>query len=62
MAKPKAKADSEHCLSCGGCVSVCPQDAISLENLIAFVDQSKCTSCNICVNTCPIGAISLGDE
>ena len=62
MAKPKAKVDKKLCLSCGGCVSVCPQDAITLENLIAYVDSSKCTSCNICVNTCPNGAIALEDK
>ena len=59
MAKPKAKVDENQCLSCGGCVSVCPQDAISMKNLIAYVDSGKCISCEICVNTCPIGAISM---
>ena len=59
MVKPKAMVDEDQCLSCGGCVSVCPQDAITLKNLIAFVDVDKCTSCKICVNKCPIGAISL---
>ena len=59
MAKPKAKVDENQCLSCGGCVSVCPQDAISMKNLIAYVDSGKCISCEICVNTCPIGAIFM---
>jgi len=59
MVKPKAKVDEEQCLSCGGCVSVCPKDAISLKNLRAFVDIEKCISCEICMNTCPIGAIHM---
>jgi H+/Na+-translocating ferredoxin:NAD+ oxidoreductase subunit B len=61
MVKPKAKVDGKLCLSCGGCVSVCPQDAIQLQNLIAYVNQSDCISCNICFNTCPIGAIFMED-
>ena len=59
MEKPKAKVDDRICLSCGGCVSVCPQGAIRLCNLIAHVNQSKCNSCKICVNTCPIAAIQM---
>ncbi len=61
MAKPKAKVDANQCLSCGGCVSVCPQDAIYLKNLIAYVDAKKCISCEICANICPIGAIHMED-
>lgn len=60
MAKPKAKVDETQCLSCGGCISVCPKDAIYMKNLRAFVIGEKCISCNICVNTCPIGAITMG--
>jgi len=59
MVNPKAYVNKEICLSCGGCVSVCPQNAIQLKNMIAFVNASKCNSCKICVNTCPVAAISL---
>jgi ferredoxin len=60
MVKPKtAYVHKELCLSCGGCVTVCPQDAIQLKNLIALVTSSKCTACKICINICPIAAISL---
>jgi ferredoxin len=61
MVKPKAKVDRNICLSCGGCVSVCPQDAVILRNLIAYVDPNTCISCEICANTCAIGAIHMGD-
>ena len=60
MVKPKAKVDDKLCLSCGGCVSICPSDAIILKNLIANINSNKCTSCKICVKTCPIGAIHMG--
>ena len=56
--KPKAKVDQEKCLACRGCISVCPQDAISMCASKAFVIHEKCTSCAICIRTCPVGAIS----
>jgi ferredoxin len=57
MAKPKAKVDRKKCLACGGCISVCPQDALSMCGGKAYVTASKCISCAICIKTCPIGAI-----
>ena len=57
MEKPKAKVDIKKCLSCGGCISVCPQDAISMEGMKAFVDRSRCIGCAICIKICPISAI-----
>jgi ferredoxin len=58
MGKPKAKVDQKKCLSCGGCISVCPEDAIAMIASKALVDDEKCISCAICIRTCPIGAIS----
>ena len=58
MVKSKAKVDRKKCLACGGCISVCPQDAISWIGNKAFVDNEKCISCAICIRTCPVGAIS----
>ena len=62
MAKPKAKVDRKKCLACGGCISVCPQDALTWIGGKALVDQKKCIGCSICIRTCPIGAISEGDS
>jgi ferredoxin len=58
MGKPKAKVDKMKCLSCGGCISVCPQDALSMCGGRAFVEDGKCISCAICIRTCPVGAVS----
>ena len=60
MAKPKAVVSEKKCLACGGCISVCPQDAILMIASKATIFQEKCISCGICVKTCPIGAISEG--
>jgi len=61
MVKLKAIVDKEKCLACGGCISVCPQDAISWIGNKAFVTKEKCISCKICFKTCPVGAISMED-
>lgn len=57
MGKPKANVDKKKCLACGGCISVCPQDAISWIGNKAEVNSEKCISCAICIRTCPVGAI-----
>ncbi|MFH1101796.1 MAG: 4Fe-4S binding protein [Methanobacteriota archaeon] len=62
MVKPKAKVDQSKCLACGGCISVCPQDAIHMMLSKAFVVHEKCISCGICITTCPIGAIDNGGK
>ena len=58
MAKPKAIVDDRKCLACGGCISVCPQDAISMCGRRASVLGDKCISCAICIKTCPVAAIT----
>jgi ferredoxin len=58
MGKPKAKVDEKNCLACGGCISVCPEDALSMFGRRAFVNKERCISCTICIRTCPVGAIN----
>ena len=58
MGKPKAKVDEKKCLACGGCISVCTQNALSMIGGRAYVDDGKCISCAICIRTCPVGAIN----
>jgi Na+-translocating ferredoxin:NAD+ oxidoreductase subunit B len=49
------------CLGLGDCVSVCPNDAISIdeEMNVAVIDPDKCTGCGICVEVCPRNIIKL---
>jgi len=58
MAKLKTIVDETKCLACGGCISVCPQDALSMCAGKAYVTSNKCISCAICIKVCPIGAIN----
>ena len=57
-------AECEHsvCCFCGGCVGVCPTQALTLEGRILKVDEGKCTSCGTCVKFCPVEALRLEDS
>jgi len=57
MGKPKAIVERELCLACGGCISVCPQDAITMVARKASVNKENCIGCEICIKTCPVAAI-----
>ena len=47
------------CIGLGSCVTVCPTNAISVKNGVAWVDPSLCSACGICINTCPKNIIRL---
>jgi len=45
MVKPRIKINIKICLACGGCISICPQDALSMISSKAYLEDE------------PIGAI-----
>ena len=47
------------CLGYGTCASVCPFDAITVEDGVAKVDKDKCRACGKCIEVCPKHLISL---
>ena len=47
------------CIGLGSCASVCPFDAIRVENGVAAVDYRKCEGCGACVAICPKRLIRL---
>jgi digeranylgeranylglycerophospholipid reductase len=49
--------DAARCAYCGGCVSVCPVDAITLAETRLMVSE-QCIDCGACVPACPVGALS----
>jgi len=51
------KACKTGCLGCGLCAKVCENDAITVENNLAGIDQSKCIACGKCAEKCPKKAI-----
>ena len=42
----------DKCVLCKTCISVCPQNAISLLENVITTDKSKCTLCGKCANFC----------
>ncbi len=58
----KIEVDHGRCISCAGCVGVCPVDTITLRGDYLQVDQGPCISCDLCVQFCPVGALLPGAE
>ena len=52
------KVDKDVCVRCGGCVSVCPFDAIEATDGFVRANE-RCTDCSICERVCPMGAIRV---
>ncbi|MEW5922978.1 MAG: 4Fe-4S binding protein [Candidatus Zixiibacteriota bacterium] len=50
------------CLQCGGCVPVCPEDALFLTFDHIECSDDLCTLCGICVRFCPVAAIEEDDR
>ena len=53
------KACTYACHGYGDCVRACPQNAISICDGVARVDQQLCIGCGICVRECPNHIIRL---
>lgn len=54
---PAKKNCSVACIGCSKCFKVCPHEAITMENNLAFIDSDKCKLCRKCVPECPTDAI-----
>ena len=54
------EVDSEKCVNCGACVTLCPVEAITIDEDASVVfDKEKCIGsiCSACVDACPARAI-----
>lgn len=47
------------CEFCGGCVTVCPTQAIEFSYPLLLIHQEKCIRCRNCEKFCPVGAIRI---
>lgn len=52
----------DKCCYCGGCVGVCPDDALFLMDCELTVDKEKCSLCQNCLLFCPVDAIEIGSK
>jgi len=56
------EVDEDECFNCGACLSLCPVNAITLEEDLSVVfNGEKCVgaTCGLCVDACPARAIRL---
>jgi len=51
-----AQIDEKLCAGCGACVEVCPERAITIDQ-VAKIDPDICTECYVCIPECPNNAI-----
>jgi RnfABCDGE-type electron transport complex B subunit len=51
------KACNVACIGCSKCEDICPKDAITIENNLAYIDATVCTLCRKCVEVCPTNSI-----
>ncbi|MFQ5454840.1 MAG: RnfABCDGE type electron transport complex subunit B [Nitrospirota bacterium] len=55
-----SKACIYGCLGLGSCASICPFDAIYMdENGLPVISEERCTACGLCVDVCPKSVIEL---
>ena len=52
--KGRINVDFDLCIDCGGCVSLCPTDALHMneEDRLEYAEE-KCISCLLCIDSCP---------
>ncbi len=55
----KAFVITDLCNGCGGCVPVCPTNAITMQEGKAKIDPFQCTGCGACIPVCPQEAIDF---
>lgn len=56
--KGRVILDDDLCIDCGACVSLCPTDALHLDNEFCLIySYEKCIGCLLCLDSCPRNAI-----
>ena len=56
--KGRVIIDIEKCIDCGGCISLCPTDALHMdERELLEYSLEKCIGCLLCIDSCPRYAI-----
>jgi len=53
-----AVVEQNECINCEICANVCPEGAITMED-VAVIDAQRCSGCGLCVDECPNKAICL---
>ncbi len=53
------KACDAGCIGCMLCQKNCPNEAVTVDNFLAHIDQEKCVSCGVCAEKCPKKCIMI---
>lgn len=56
------KIDKQRCIGCTRCISVCPTQAIRINNGKAEIIKNRCVDCGECYKACPVSAIKVQDN
>jgi len=54
---PAKRACDVACIGCSKCFKVCPHEAITMANNLAFINSDACKLCRKCVTECPTNSI-----
>lgn len=54
---PARRACKVACIGCSKCYDVCPFEAITIKNNLAYIIDDKCRLCRKCVPVCPTDSI-----
>ncbi len=53
---PPPVTDEVSCIKCANCMTICPAQAVIMQDETVWTDEDKCMACCACVKNCPSGA------
>ncbi len=53
------ETDPHKCSGCGACATICPVQAVQMEDDVPVIDQEWCIGCGVCATVCPTEAVVL---
>lgn len=53
------ETDEETCIGCGECETLCPVQAVSMDDDVPVVDTEWCIGCGVCATACPTDAVTM---
>jgi pyruvate formate lyase activating enzyme len=54
--------DYQDCLSCAGCISICPEMALLMDLTGLRLRSELCSFCGFCAEFCPVLALAIDND